>query len=311
MFTFQAFEGNVLGLAYVSSPRTYSYGGMCSGIMSRKGTLFSSNIGLSSYKSPSASQNRLLQTEAELVTAHELGHNWGSEHDPATYNCTPAANKGGNYIMFAYANQGYDENNFKFSPCSVISMSEVLKAKSSVCFKERSQSFCGNSRIEAGEECDGGIGTRQGTDPCCDSKCMFKEGAICSDLNHDCCLNCQYAPAKRVCFTSRTYTECYNQKAFCTGINKTCPEQQPSTKGTPCSKYEKGVCSGFGQCYSICQQRDVAAEPCFCTETDNQCLQCCRKRIASSTQEYSKCMPFHQLFKSPQVNVSVFPLFLF
>jgi hypothetical protein len=67
---------------------------------------------LSSYKSPSEKQRRLLQTEAELVTAHELGHNWGSEHDPGTSICTPPSTGGGNYIMYAYANQGYESNNF-------------------------------------------------------------------------------------------------------------------------------------------------------------------------------------------------------
>lgn len=73
LFTYQAFENNVLGLAYVSSPKVYSYGGMCSSLMKRKGVDFSSNTGLSSYKSPSSRQRRLLQKEAELVTGHELG----------------------------------------------------------------------------------------------------------------------------------------------------------------------------------------------------------------------------------------------
>ena len=58
-------------------------------------------------------------------------------------------------------------------------MSEVLKFKSPTCFKDKSASFCGNSRIELGEDCDGGIVTRQGNDPCCDSKCRLKAGASC------------------------------------------------------------------------------------------------------------------------------------
>ncbi len=81
-------------------------------IIDRRGEKFSSNTGLSSYKSVSESQSRLLQREAELVTSHELGHNWGSEHDPNTDRCTPSPSSGGNYIMYAYANQGYDKNNY-------------------------------------------------------------------------------------------------------------------------------------------------------------------------------------------------------
>ncbi len=54
---------------------------------------------------------RLLQREAELVTSHELGHNWGSEHDPNdNVNCAPSTD--GNYIMYAFSNKGYDPNNY-------------------------------------------------------------------------------------------------------------------------------------------------------------------------------------------------------
>jgi hypothetical protein len=58
----------VLGLAYVSSPLPYTLGGICS--PTTRSTLTSVNTGLSSYKSVSQQQVRLLQREAELVTAH-------------------------------------------------------------------------------------------------------------------------------------------------------------------------------------------------------------------------------------------------
>lgn len=72
LFTFQNFDGNVLGLAYVSSPHSYGIGGICSPQTSHPETRrpFSVNTGLSSYRSVSERQNRLLQREAELVTAH-------------------------------------------------------------------------------------------------------------------------------------------------------------------------------------------------------------------------------------------------
>lgn len=70
------------------------------------------NIGLSSYKSAHLKQGRLLQREAELVTAHEFGHNWGSEHDPQDSPCSPESGPGGgNFLMYAYSNQGHDRNN--------------------------------------------------------------------------------------------------------------------------------------------------------------------------------------------------------
>ena len=30
-------------------------------------------------------------SEGNLVTAHEFGHNWGSEHDPDVPECSPSA----------------------------------------------------------------------------------------------------------------------------------------------------------------------------------------------------------------------------
>lgn len=113
LFTYQTFDHSVLGLAYVSSPLSYTLGGICSrqtfDYVNRPNSL---NIGLSSYKSVSLRQGRLLQREAELVTAHEFGHNWGSEHDPFESACSPSSGAdGGNYIMYAYSNQGRDRNN--------------------------------------------------------------------------------------------------------------------------------------------------------------------------------------------------------
>lgn len=112
LFTFQSFHNSVLGLAYVSSPLPYTLGGICSAATSRSRSPFSVNTGLSSYKSASVRQGRLLQREAELVTAHEFGHNWGSEHDPMKPECTPPSAQGGNFIMYSFSNQGYDKNNY-------------------------------------------------------------------------------------------------------------------------------------------------------------------------------------------------------
>ena len=45
------------------------------------------------------------------MTAHEFGHNWGSEHDPDMPECSPSASKGGSYLMYTYSVSGYDLNN--------------------------------------------------------------------------------------------------------------------------------------------------------------------------------------------------------
>jgi len=69
------------------------------------------NVGVSSYFN---GNRRLLLAEAKLVTAHELGHNWGSEHDPTDVigNCNPELGAdAGKYLMFPSAVNGEQANN--------------------------------------------------------------------------------------------------------------------------------------------------------------------------------------------------------
>ena len=93
----------------------------------------------------------VITSEADIVTAHELGarvpfqrtlrsvgasagHNWGSSHDDATPECSPRASEGGKYIMHTYSITGFEPNNKKFSPCSVRAIRAVLESKSQLCF---------------------------------------------------------------------------------------------------------------------------------------------------------------------------------
>lgn len=133
------------------------------------------------------------------MTAHEFGHNWGSEHDPDIPECSPSASQGGSYLMYTYSVSGYDVNNKvgknweffdhlyiklsnipqKFSPCSLRSIRKVLQAKSGKCFSEPEESFCGNLRVEGDEECDAGLLGTEDNDQCCDKDCKLRPRAVC------------------------------------------------------------------------------------------------------------------------------------
>lgn len=50
--------------------------------------------------------------EADLVTTHELGHNFGAEHDPDDLpDCAPAEDQGGKFVMYPIAVSGDHANN--------------------------------------------------------------------------------------------------------------------------------------------------------------------------------------------------------
>lgn len=289
LFTYQTFQHNVLGLAYVSSPLSYTLGGICSKPQYRKNNQYSLNIGLSSYKSVSIRQGRLLQREAELVTAHEFGHNWGSEHDPDDSTCSPARGPdGGNYLMYMYSNQGHDRNNDNFSPCSINSISQVLKTKAD-CFIAEKTTYCGNGYIEDNEECDSGLDTQKGIDPCCNKFCKLKPDAQCSDANHNCCLNCRIAREGYKCWSSPNYLECFQDHSYCNGRDKHCPTQEPLKAGSECKSYDFGKCDSTGHCLSLCQQKGTAYLPCLCTKKEEKCRICCRYSSGNITSE---CIPF-------------------
>lgn len=76
------------------------------------------NSGLSSSRNHYG--QRVITREADLVTAHEFGHNWGSEHDPDIPECSPAASHGGSYLMYTYSVSGYDVNNKVIEELSIL-----------------------------------------------------------------------------------------------------------------------------------------------------------------------------------------------
>ena len=211
--------------------------------------------------------------------------------------------------MFAFANQGHERNNYYFSPCTINAIGEVLKSKSSRCFKAEASSYCGNDRIEADEECDAGLRGRQGLDECCDAQCRLRPGAQCSDANHYCCQSCRMAPRGRRCYSSPSYIDCFEDHSYCTGESKDCPSQSPKRVGTKCNSFDSGVCNANGQCLSLCQQQDMAFFPCQCAPNEQKCMLCCRKitpiptlntsvssSSSSSTGTNSQCLPIHQTF---------------
>lgn len=273
LFTDIKFEGGILGLAYVGSPRRNSVGGICTPEYFKNGYTLYLNSGLSSSRNHYG--QRVITREADLVTAHEFGHNWGSEHDPDSNECSPSASQGGSYLMYTYSVSGYDVNNKKFSPCSLRFIRKVLLAKSSRCFTEPEESFCGNLRVEGEEECDAGLLGSEDTDSCCDENCKLRPNARCSDKNSPCCVNCNFMAAGAKCRTEN-YATC-EEKAVCTGEQAECPASLPMPDGTNC--IERGKCRS-GECIPYCETQGL--QSCMCDTEQDACMRCCRRNLNST-----------------------------
>ncbi|CAL4212068.1 unnamed protein product [Meganyctiphanes norvegica] len=270
LFTDIKFEGGILGLAYVGSPRRNSVGGICTPEYFKNGHTLYLNSGLSSSRNHYG--QRVITREADLVTAHEFGHNWGSEHDPDRQECSPSASQGGSYLMYTYSVSGYDINNKKFSPCSLRAIRAVLLAKSSRCFTEPEESYCGNQRVEGQEECDAGLVGQDDIDMCCDKNCKLRQGAVCSDRNSPCCMTCQFMNVDVMCREKQRAT--CEMESRCTGTSATCPKPAAMPDGTPC--IERGECQK-GTCLPYCETKNK--QTCMCDTVEDACYRCCRPSL--------------------------------
>ncbi|KAI8393566.1 Metallo-peptidase family M12-domain-containing protein [Radiomyces spectabilis] len=192
------------------------------------------------------------------VVAHEIGHGFGAIHDCMAQSCPCIGNcgccplsetrcsAGETYLMNPTSNVSTND----FSPCS---MADICSSFPNIGYCLQSPnalttgttSLCGNGILEPGEECDPGL-----TDSnCCDARtCRLKPHAICDDYSHQCCLNCDIAPATTVC--RPPVSEC-DTIEYCTGSSVQCPDDHYDDDGTPCANGTMKCASG------VCTSRDA------------------------------------------------------
>ncbi|XP_048083563.1 disintegrin and metalloproteinase domain-containing protein 17a isoform X4 [Alosa alosa] len=270
LFTYQDFDEGTLGLAYVAPSKPHALGGLCPkpyypSASAKKASYL--NTGLTSTKNYGKT---ILTKEADLVTTHELGHNFGAEHDPDNIaHCAPSDDHGGKFVMYPIAVSGDHYNNKRFSNCSKTSVSKTLSFKAPLCFRVRNSKLCGNSRVEEGEECDPGLLHRY-EDPCCTSNCKFRPEAQCSDRNSPCCKNCAFEQPEKTCQEPITAT--CKGLSKCTGTNSECPAPGNLPDETVC--VDMGRCRG-GDCVPFCEALHNL-ESCACNETYDSCKVCCK-----------------------------------
>ncbi|XP_067137690.1 disintegrin and metalloproteinase domain-containing protein 10-like [Centruroides vittatus] len=280
MFTYRDFEGGTLGLAWTGDLK--NAGGVCEKNGHYRGSLKSLNTGIvtllnyGKYVPPIVSH---------VTLAHEIGHNFGSPHDPEDDNiCTPGGDNG-NYIMFARATSGDKRNNNRFSPCSLRNINAVLNTKARSlkgCFTEPQDAICGNEVVERGEECDCGW-EEDCKEPCCfpmrsnpprdKPPCHLRPNVVCSPSQGPCCTHECKIKVGEEC---RGDNGC-RSASFCDGQGPHCPSSTNKPNKTVCN--DEFVCY-MGECTgSICMAYGL--ESCQCKRSlhdplTKACELCCK-----------------------------------
>ncbi|RXM36002.1 Disintegrin and metalloproteinase domain-containing protein 12 [Acipenser ruthenus] len=187
---------------------------------------------------------------AAVTLAHELGHNFGMNHDTPERgcNCRVSPDKGGCIMT---PSTGYPFPTV-FSSCSKKDLDVSLEKGVGMCLFNMPEvkvlyggQKCGNGYVEEAEECDCGD-IEECTNPCCNATtCTLKVGAVCA--HGQCCEGCKLKPAGTPC---RDSSNACDLPEFCTGDGPHCPPNVYLHDGHSCLKVE-------GYCYNgICQTHE-------------------------------------------------------
>nr|XP_020647190.1 disintegrin and metalloproteinase domain-containing protein 12 [Pogona vitticeps] len=232
---------------------------------------------------------------AAVTLAHELGHNFGMNHDTLERgcNCKAAPDKGGCIMNPA---TGYPFP-MMFSSCSKKDLENSLEKGVGMCLfnlPEVKESFggpkCGNGYVEGGEECDCGE-PEECTNQCCNATtCTLRPGAVCA--HGLCCEDCKLKPAGILC---RHSSNSCDLPEFCTGSSPHCPANVYLHDGHSCYRIDgycyNGMCQTHEQqCITLWGQGAKPA-PGICFERVNSAGDPYGNCGKDSKSSFAKCEP--------------------
>lgn len=269
LLTKTIFDGGVVGKALKGPICTYEFSG-----------------GVSTDHSP------ILSVVATTI-AHEMGHNFGMEHDAQDCECADDR-----CIMSASSSSIAPT---RWSKCSIDQLNLAIHQGMNYCLKNLPHQLldsptCGNSFVEAGEECDCGL-PEQCENACCDpTTCRLRSNATCATGR--CCdlTTCQPHLAGFVCRASAGGCDLAE---FCNGIDEFCPIDYFKRNAEPCDNENaycyNGLCkSRDNQCKLLWGPSGRSSEQCYDKNLDaSRHGNCGYDRIAkvfrNCTRENTRC----------------------
>ncbi|ESN91736.1 hypothetical protein HELRODRAFT_96397 [Helobdella robusta] len=177
--------------------------------------------------------------------AHEIGHNFGLEHDDSVKEVTCPDEK---CIMGPQSSEFIPA---RFSSNSKMVFKDLLDEGMRHCLQNSPHKVfgegndCGNGFINKGEDCDCGL-PKDCTSKCCDPRtCKFLSRATCA--TGSCCNldTCQIKPPMTEC--RGVQSEC-DVGEYCDGESEFCPFDVFKHNGHPCTSFQKGAFCFDGQC---------------------------------------------------------------
>ncbi|XP_060645498.1 disintegrin and metalloproteinase domain-containing protein 12 [Drosophila nasuta] len=266
LLTKEMFSGGVVGKALKGPICTYEYSGGVS------------------------MQHSQVQAVVATTMAHEMGHNFGMEHDSSDCHCPDEK-----CVMAASSTAVVPVH---WSSCSIDQLTIAFSRGMNYCLRNKPTRLfdspqCGNGFVEPGEQCDCGLPTHCENSCCNAHTCMLHSNASCA--TGECCdlETCRPKLAGSACRPKEN--EC-DLPEYCTGESEYCPADVFRRDTEPCDNNQAycfhGTCrSHANQCRILWGPTGDNSEHCYHKNVEGTRLGNCGFNRLNKT--FVKCTPPH------------------